>query len=185
MYCDVAELFGNDEALSIWNGFYKLLTKSGLAKKSAMEGMSRGGIYIYRWAVKYPKRVTAIYADAPVLDLKSWPGGKGKSPGDKSTWETYKKDFGFSTEEEALAFKGNPLDLTDKIAKGDFPMLHVVGDADKVVPVSENTTPFEEKINAAGGSIKVIHKPGVDHHPHSLANPQPIVDFILKATGFQ
>jgi hypothetical protein len=59
-------------------------------------------------------------------------------------------------------------------------MLHVVGDADDVVPVSENTALFEQKIKAAGGSIQVIHKPGIGHHPHSLANPQPIVDFILK-----
>ncbi len=78
-YCDVAELFGNEEALGIWDGFYKTLMKGGLAEKSSMEGMSRGGVYVYRWAARYPERVNAIYADAPVLDLKSWPGGEGKS----------------------------------------------------------------------------------------------------------
>ena len=31
--------------------------------------------------------------------------------------------------------------------------------------------------------ITIIHKPGVDHHPHSLNNPEPIVQFILKATN--
>lgn len=185
VYCDVSELFGNDEALSIWDDFYQMLTASGMAKKSAMEGMSRGGVYIYRWAVKYPDRVAAIYADAPVLDLKSWPGGKGKGPGSPQDWQAFKKDFGLSSEEQALAFKGNPVDLTEEIAKAGFPMLHVVGDADRIVPVAENTAPFEEKIRAAGGSIKVIHKPGIDHHPHSLANPQPIVDFILMATDYQ
>jgi alpha-beta hydrolase superfamily lysophospholipase len=60
-------------------------------------------------------------------------------------------------------------------------MLHVVGDDDDVVPIAENTTLFEQKVKALGGDITVIHKPGVKHHPHSLANPQPIVDFILKA----
>ena len=182
VYCDVAEMFGNDESMQIWNDYYKMLTKAGLSKKSAMEGMSRGGVYIYRWAVKYPKRVSAIYADAPVLDLKSWPGGKGKGKGSPETWEIFKKDFNMKTEEEALAFQGNPVDLTAKIAKGGYPMLHVCGDADDVVPVAENTDIFEQKIKAAGGSIQVIHKPGVNHHPHSLANPQVIVDFILKAT---
>ena len=181
VYCDVAELFGNDEALSVWNDYYKILTHAGLAKKSAMEGMSRGGVYIYRWAATYPKRVAAIYADAPVLDLKSWPGGKGQSKGSPRDWETFKKDFGLKTEEEALAFNGNPIDLTSKIAKAGFPMLHVVGDADDVVPISENTTLFEQQIKNAGGAIQVIHKPGVSHHPHSLQNPQPIVNFILNA----
>lgn len=185
VYCDVSELFGNQEALSIWNEFYLWLQKAGLAKKSSMEGMSRGGVYIYRWAATYPDRVFAIYADAPVLDLKSWPGGKGKGKAESKVWETFKKDFGFTTEDEALAFDGNPLDLTGKIVAGGYPMLHVVGDADEVVPVDENTTPFEQKIRAAGGSIQVIHKPGIGHHPHSLKDPAPIVAFILKAMNYQ
>ncbi|MDP2335115.1 MAG: GDSL-type esterase/lipase family protein [Bacteroidota bacterium] len=185
VYCDVAEMFGNKEALSIWNDYYKLLVRAGLAKKSVMEGMSRGGVYVYRWAGTYPKRVAAVYADAPVLDLKSWPGGKGQSKGSPETWDIFKKDFNFKSEDEAIAFKGNPIDLTDKIARAGFPMLHVVGDADDVVPVAENTTPFEQKIRDAGGSIQVIHKPGVEHHPHSLQNPQPIIDFVLRATDYR
>jgi pimeloyl-ACP methyl ester carboxylesterase len=182
VYCDVSELFGNEEALSLWNDYYQFLTHAGLATKSVMEGMSRGGFYIYRWAATYPERVSAIYADAPVLDMKSWPGGKGKSPGSAESWEVFKKDFNFVSDEAAMEFKGNPIDLTDKIAKAGIPMLHVVGDADEVVPVSENTGPFERKIKEAGGTIHVIHKPGVGHHPHSLEDPEPIVNFILRAT---
>jgi fermentation-respiration switch protein FrsA (DUF1100 family) len=140
-------------------------------------------MYICRWAAKFPHRVAGIYADAPVLDFKSWPGGKGVGKGSPQTWETFKTDFGFTSEEEALKFKGSPLDLAEKIAQIRFSMLHVVGDADDVVPVAENTGLFEKKILAAGGSIKVIHKPGISHHPHSLPNPKPIVDFILAATN--
>ncbi len=184
VYCDVAELFGNDEALSIWDAYYQMLTGAGLAKKSVMEGMSRGGMYIYRWAAKYPDRVAGIYGDAPVLDIKSWPGGKGSGPGSQGSWEEFKKDFGFTSEEEALKFKGSPLDLAEEIAHIGFPMLHVVGDADDVVPVDENTGPFEQRVLSAGGTIKVIHKPGIGHHPHCLPNPKPIVDFALMATDY-
>lgn len=35
---------------------------------------------------------------------------------------------------------------------------------------------------AAGGEIELIRKRGIGHHPHSLKNPEPIVDFILKNT---
>ena len=56
----------------------------------------------------------------------------------------------------------------------------VVGDADDVVPYAENTKPFAEKYRAAGGTIEVIVKPGVNHHPHSLKDPKPFVDFLLK-----
>ncbi|MBD2753852.1 GDSL-type esterase/lipase family protein [Spirosoma validum] len=183
VYCDVAELFGNAEAISLWNKFYRSMHKAGLADKVCLEGLSRGGIYAYNWAIENPKKVACVYVDAPVLDLKSWPGGKGQSKGSPSDWEIFKKDYGLKSEEEALQFKGNPLDRIAEIVNGKFPMLHVVGDADDAVPVSENTEPFEKQVLALGGQITVIHKPGVNHHPHSLPNPTPIVDFILKATG--
>ncbi|WP_026262551.1 GDSL-type esterase/lipase family protein [Spirosoma panaciterrae] len=181
VYCDVAELFGNAEAVNLWNKFYRYLHKAGLADKVALEGLSRGGIYAYNWAIENPKKVACVYVDAPVLDLKSWPGGKGKSKGSSSDWEIFKNDYALKSEEEALQFKGNPLDRVPDIVKGNFPMLHVVGDADDAVPVSENTEPFEKQVLALGGQIRVIHKPGVNHHPHSLPNPSPIVDFILKS----
>ncbi len=185
VYCDVAELFGNNEAIGIWNRFYDMLTHAGLSVRAVLEGFSRGGIYVYRWAAFHPDRVACIYADAPVLDFKSWPGGKGRGGGNPTEWERFKQDFDLASEEEALAFKGNPLDLACKIAGAGYPMLHVCGDADKTVPIEENTDIFEKKILACGGRITVIRKPGVGHHPHSLPNPQPIVDFILSAVGKQ
>lgn len=185
VYCNVAELYGNKESVDLWNSCYKKMINAGLAKKPVLEGMSRGGVYVYNWAAANPGKVACVYADAPVLDMKSWPGGKGKSKGSAEDWEIFKKDYNYNNEEEAMSFKGNPLDKVAEIVKGKFPMLHVVGDADDVVPVDENTTLFENKIKASGGDITVIHKPGVGHHPHSLANPERIVNFILRATGYK
>lgn len=31
-----------------------------------------------------------------------------------------------------------------------------------------------------GGDIQIIIKAECDHHPHSLENPDPIVDYIIK-----
>ena len=31
-----------------------------------------------------------------------------------------------------------------------------------------------------GGNVELIIKPGCDHHPHSLEDPQPVVDFIMR-----
>jgi lysophospholipase L1-like esterase/pimeloyl-ACP methyl ester carboxylesterase len=183
VYCDVAELFGNAEAIEIWNKFYDRLTRAGLSKKVCLEGFSRGGIYVYNWAAQNPTKVACVYVDAPVLDVKSWPGGKGSGKGSTADWETFKKDYGYTSDSSALTFTGNPIDKVPQIVKGGYPMLHVVGDADDVVPVNENTAMFEQKAQALGAQIQVIHKPGVGHHPHSLANPTPIVEFILKATG--
>ena len=180
VFCDVSELFGNDEALNIWNKFYQTLIGTGFNNRSIMEGMSRGGMYIYRWAECYPERVAAIYADAPVLDMKSWPGGFGEGMGSSKEWEIFKKNFGFQNDFEAMNFNGNPIDFAEEIAKAGFPIIHVVGDRDRVVPVKENTALFEKKIKEAAGYIFIIHKPETGHHPHCLNNPAPIVDFLCS-----
>ena len=39
---------------------------------------------------------------------------------------------------------------------------------------------LKKKYKELGGSIHVISKPGIGHHPHALKDPRPIVDFILK-----
>ena len=176
-YCDVAGLFGCPQAVKHWNAFYRVMTEEyGLAKRPALEGMSRGGLIIYNWAAANPDCVACIYGDAPVCDIKSWPGVKGGA-----AWEQCLKAYGFS-EAEALSYKHNPIDNLEPLARAGVPLLHVVGDADDVVPVEENTAVIEARYKELGGSIQVIHKPGVGHHPHSLKDPAPIVAFVLQHT---
>lgn len=184
VYCDASELFGNKEAIQLWDDFYAMLRQKGLAPKAVMEGMSRGAVYVYNWAAVNPDRVAAVYVDNPVLDLVSWPGIQFKKQlAGRNEWEIFKKDYNLTTDEAALAFKGSPLYKVKEIVKGKYPMLHLVGDADVDVVPAENTLPFEEKVRVAGGDITVMHKPGFAHHPHSFPDPTPIVDFILKALG--
>ncbi len=152
------------------------------ADRAVLEGMSRGGLIVYNWAAANPEKVAAIYGDAPVMDFKSWPGGKGKGTGSPNDWENCLKQYAM-TEAQAMAYKSNPLDKLAAIAKAGIPIIHVVGDADKVVPVAENTAIAEMRYKKLGGTFKVVHKPGVGHHPHSLKDPQAIVDFVLGHSG--
>ena len=180
-YCDVGNLFGSPKAVKRWDDFYQFVTaKHGFHKRPVLEGMSRGGLIIYNWAKANPGKVTCIYGDAPVCDFKSWPAGKGKGKRSAGAWRACLSAYGF-TDAEAFAFKGNPIDDLGSLVKAGVPLIHVVGDADAVVPVAENTAILEMRYRELGGSIKVIHKPGVGHHPHSLKDPQPLMDFILKA----
>ena len=182
-YCDVGNLFGSPKAVKRWDTFYQFVTsKHGFHKKPVLEGMSRGGLIIYNWAKANPGKVTCIYGDAPVCDFKSWPAGKGKGKQSAGAWKTCLAAYGF-TDVNALAFKGNPIDNLGSLAKAGVPLIHVVGDADSVVPVAENTAILEARYRKLGGSIKVIHKPGVGHHPHSLKDPQLLLEFILKASS--
>lgn len=183
VYCEVGDLYGADKAVKRWNDFYKYLVKNGFHKRAVLEGMSRGGLIVYNWAAQNPKKVACIYADAPVMDIKSWPMGKGAYKGSETDIKRMLAAYGFDDEAKALKWKKNPLNHARKIAKAGIPVLHVVGDADVIVPVAENTDVFEKEMKALGTPITVIHKPGIGHHPHSLNNPEPIIRFILKSTG--
>lgn len=183
-YCDVAELYGSDKAVQRWNYFYKSMVKAGFNKKVVLEGMSRGGLIVYNWAIQNPEKIACIYADAPVMDFKSWPMAQGKLTKYAYDIQQLLTTYGFANETEALQWNCHSIHKCAHImAKAKIPILHVVGDADDVVPVSENTTIFEYEMKALNAPITVIHKPGVGHHPHSLNNPEPIVRFILAATG--
>ena len=183
VYCDVADLFGSPQAVRIGDDFYHTLVDDHhFSKKPVLEGMSRGGLFIYNWAAAHPDCVTAIYGDAPVMDFKSWPAGKraGKSGPGADIWDTCLQAYGL-THEQALTAAVNPIDNLAPLAEAGVPILHVVGDDDDVVPVSENTAIAEARYHALGGTFVVLHKPGVGHHPHSLPNPTPIVDFVMDA----
>lgn len=182
VYLGATDRFGSPEAVEIWNRFYQHLTKTyGFSRKVALEGISRGGLYAYNWAAANPTRVTCIYADAPVCDFKSWPGGFGKGKGDAAEWQKCLKAYGFTTNLEAFNYRQNPIDQLPVLANAGIPLLHVTGDADDIVPMEENTSVMEKKYKSLGGNIRIIVKPGVGHK-HGLDNAAPITDFILKYT---
>ncbi len=176
----VGNTFGSPDAVKHFNAFYDLLVAHGLATKAALIGISRGGLYAYRFASEYPDHVSVIYGDAAVADFKSWPGGKGKGKGSKGDWASLIKCYGFKDEAEALAYPGNPIDRLEPLAKAKVALIHVVGDADDTVPPAENAEVIEQRYKALGGVFEIIHKPGVNHHPHGLDDPAPVVNFILK-----
>ena len=181
-YCDVIELFGNPHCVEIWNYFYRYMRKLGLAKKVALEAMSRGSLYIYSWALANGNNVACIYADNPVLDIKSWPWNTGRGIGSKKDRRLYRDAFNFRTDRDAMQFRNNPLDRAPEIAAIGFPILHVCGEKDEFVPIEENTEPFKKLIHQYGGKMEVILKPDMGHHPHGLEDPEPIVNFILDST---
>jgi lysophospholipase L1-like esterase len=181
VYLSVPDLLGSPEAVKHWNVCHRELTgKYGFAPKPALIALSRAGLYCYNWATANPEKVACIYADAAVCDFKSWPGGKGKGKGSTRDWQLVLDRYGFKSEAEALAYRGNPIDSLEPLAKARVPLLHVYGDADDVVPWEENTGIVAEHYKKLGGDITLIAKPGVGHHPHGLSDPAPIVQFILR-----
>jgi len=181
VYLRVPDLLGSPQAVKLWNRCYEELTeKYGFAKKPALVGLSRGGLYCYNWAIANPNKVACIYGDAPVCDFKSWPGGRGDGKGSPRDWKLVLTTYGFETEADAIDYGGNPIDNLQPLAEAGVPLLHVYGENDAVVPWEENTGLIAKRYRKLGGSITLIGKPGVGHHPHGLKDPTPIVEFIVR-----
>jgi len=56
------------------------------------------------------------------------------------------------------------------------------GDADDIVPCPENGALVKQRYEKLGGPLTLLIKQGLGHHPHGLADPTPLVEFILKYT---
>ncbi|MDR3234068.1 MAG: prolyl oligopeptidase family serine peptidase [Planctomycetaceae bacterium] len=180
-FIQCSDLLASPKNIEERNAFYKELTeKYGLAKKPVLIGMSRGGLCALRWAIANPDNVACLYLDAPVCDFKSWPGGKGKGKYSPDDWKNVLQTYNL-TEEEALTFKSNPVDAFAPLAERKVPIISVCGDIDEVVPFDENTKILAERYKNAAAPFEVILKPNNKHHPHSLKDPKPIVDFILRS----
>jgi pimeloyl-ACP methyl ester carboxylesterase len=180
VHIKVGNTFGAPSAQEKFRALHNELTRRGLAQRAVLIGLSRGGLYAHRFAAENPSCVALIYGDAPVLDFKSWPAGMGKGKGSPKDWASLKQLYSFPSDTEAKAYPGNPVDTLSPLAKAKIPLIYVVGDADDVVPLAENAALAETRYTALGGLVKVIHKPGIGHHPHGLDDPRPVVDFILQ-----
>lgn len=175
-YINASDQYGSPASMRIFDAFYRKLTQEfGLASKVVLEGFSRGGLYAFNFAADWPERVSVLYLDAPALDLRSWPGDR------TPRWPEVARNYGLTVGQLETA-KVSPLDRIEPVVRAGIPIIGVAGDADTTVPLAENLAVLEQRYRAAGGTIKVFIKPGGGHHPHSLEDPTPIVDFILEHT---
>lgn len=181
-YINTNDMFGSPAAMQIWDTFHEhMVAKRGLAERVALEGVSRGGLYIYNWAKRNPLKASCIYAEAPVCDFKSWPGGKGKGAGSEGDWKAVLSNYRFS-EDEAMEYKNNPIDQLEGLAACKVPILHSIGLNDKIVPNEENTFPLVNAYIRLGGIATVYPMTrgpqNLEGHHFTIENPERIADFI-------
>ncbi|MEX2579737.1 MAG: prolyl oligopeptidase family serine peptidase [Verrucomicrobiales bacterium] len=176
-WIDVADLFGGPEAMDAFDEFHEFVTaRYGVNPLPVMEGFSRGGLPAINWAIRHPDRVAGVYLDAPVLDIRSWP----KSASNE-LWRKCLDAYGL-TEADADGWIG-PLARLETLARARVPIMVVAGGNDAVVPYRENAGILETRFGELGGDVSVVVKAGGGHHPHSLHDPAPVVEWAEKATG--
>ncbi|MFT5884273.1 MAG: sialidase-1 [Arcticibacterium sp.] len=198
VYVNTDNKFGSPEAMTIWDDFYLHVKNTyKLHSKVALMGVSRGGLFIYNWAKRNPQRVSCIYAEAPVCDFKSWPGGFGKGEGSPKDWELLKKEYSFTSNKEAKDYENIPLNNLDNLAKAKVPILHMIGLQDEIVPIEENSLPLINNYIKLGGiatAIPCTESPQeLKGHHFEIETPRTVADFIkyhatpkskLQAAGY-
>lgn len=163
--------------MAAYDAFYPVVRKKlNLAEKPVMEGFSRGGLPASFWSIRHPDKVAGVYLDAAVMNILSWPREKSTK-----TWERCLEAWGLD-ESSAESWKG-ALDEMQTLVDAGVPVMIVAGGADQVVPYSENTGLLERFYRENGGDITAIVKAGAGHHPHSLLDPTPVVEWAEKVTG--
>jgi sialidase-1 len=181
------EFNGSPEAVEIWDAYFRYLTDSvKLENRVALEGISRGGLYVYNFAKKYPYRISCIYAEAPVCDFKSWPGGFGKGPGSPEDWKLILKAYGFRDDAEAKSYKDNPIENLEKLAADKVPLLHMIGLRDSIVPPDENSFVLINRYIRLGGPATIVPctrgRQDLKGHHFDIETPRLVADFIKMNT---
>ncbi len=181
-YVNTNDMFGHPKAMQVWDRFYDYLVQGKqFAPKVALEGVSRGGLYVYGWAKRNPDKVSCIYAEAPVCDPKSWPGGKGKGPGSEKDWAAWLQLFEMN-EEQAAKFTDIPLNDLAGLAGFKVPVVHVIGLQDKLVPPAENSDLLIKNYQQLGGPVAVYPmtrgEQTLEGHHFPIEHPEFFANFI-------
>lgn len=157
--------------------------KYGLKQRGVAVGMSCGGLISATLAEKYPELIDVLYLDAPVMNILSLAGlGEMKEPSvDAFRLEIF-DSYNLSIA-SLVTFRGSPIDNMQPLIDHKIPVIMLYGNMDKVVIYRENGKVLEDFYRANGGTIKVIRKSMVGHHPHGLADPTPIIEFIEANLG--
>lgn len=79
VYMNVGNTFGCPSAMQHFDKFYKQLTEEhGLSRKPVLEGLSRGGLYVYNWGRHVPIRLARLSETIRSAISKAGRAGKGK-----------------------------------------------------------------------------------------------------------
>ena len=152
----------------------------GLKPRCVGVGMSCGGLIAIKFAARYPELVQCLYLDAPVVNYMSCPCGFGVGNPLAEDNSEILNALGLSSMAQLLAYRDMPLDKLPQLVSARIPAVMVAGDSDTVVPYCENGAFFEQAYRDAGIPLEVHIKPGCDHHPHGLSDPEDALQFIVQ-----
>lgn len=169
---DVGESYGSPAGRRVFQSLYEeLTTQRGFHRKPVLLARSRGGLMLYAWAAEHPTCVGGIAGIYPVCNLASYPGIEKAAPA-----------FNMSpTQLQTELVQHNPTERLEGLAQAKVPILHLHGDADKVVPIEANTALLAARYRALDGPIHVELIRGQGHNMwRGWFESQRLTDFMIN-----
>ena len=170
---DAGDTLGRPSARQAFSAFYAYVTEHhGLDPRVRFWAESRGGLYAYNWAAEHADVVDRIGAIYPVCNLESYPG-----------LERASRIYGMTPEalQDALA-DHNPIDRLAPLAKHRVRIFHMTGDADELVPHTNNTMIVVRRYRELGGLAEVVIQPGAGHrYDPALFEDDRLIRFLCRA----
>jgi hypothetical protein len=169
---DTGESYGSPEAVKATESLHAEMVRRGYARKPALLGRSRGGLWASAWAIAHPELTAGVGGIYPVYDWRTYPGIEKAAPA-----------YGLTT--EALAGQAAalcPIERIDSAARAGVPFCIIHGDQDTLVPLAPNSATLKKKYEAAGKGdlVNLIIAEGQGHSFwEGFFHCQPLVDFLI------
>ncbi len=172
-YIRLSDQYGAPEAVEEMERFRQYMVRRlDLNPRMGLIGLSRGGLYAVHYAGRYPQHTAALYLDAPVVDIQSWPGRHGTP----AEWAQCLEAYGLQAH-DLSPFYSLRDEAHRETVKAKIPLILVAGDSDTLVPYQENGALLADRYRQGGAPFALWMKPGVGHHPHGPEDPRAVADF--------
>lgn len=169
---DTGESYGSPEAVKAAEALHAEMVRRGYARKPALLGRSRGGLWASAWAIAHPDLTAGVGGIYPVYDWRSYPG-----------IEKAALAYGFAPD-ALLAQAGElcPIERIDVAANAGVPFCIIHGDVDKLVPLEPNSGRLKQRYEALGKGdlVTLIVAEGQGHSFwEGFFHCQELVDFLV------
>ncbi|MFM8496723.1 MAG: alpha/beta hydrolase family protein [Planctomycetia bacterium] len=169
---DTGESYGSPEAVKAAEALHAEMVRRGYARKPAVLGRSRGGLWASAWAIAHPDLTAGVGGIYPVYDWRSYPGIEKAAPA-----------YGLAPD-ALLAQAGElcPIERIDVAANAGVPFCIIHGDVDKLVPLEPNSGRLKQRYEALGKGdlVTLIVAEGQGHSFwEGFFHCQELVDFLV------
>lgn len=173
---DIGEAYGSPHSLPHFDRFYLHMVNQGYSRTPALLGRSRGGLWVSRFAISYPDRVSGIGCIYPAFDYRTYPGTNRAAA-----------VYGVSSEMlQSQQDQFNPVRRLAELADSGIPVTVLHGDVDKVVPFGPNTGQLQMAYRSKQREdlLDVIVADGQGHSFwEGYFHCQPLVDFLIESAS--